>query len=315
MLSSLSMSPPEWAASTRRRSRKGDLDSSQRNREFEERVPVDDGVALWTATGGRGSAPVVLCHGGPGMWDYLQPVAESLASVARVHRWDQRGCGRSDRVGPYSFARCIADLESLRRHFGHERWFAVGHSWGAGLALRYSLAHPDRVLGVLYVSGTGAGQAWRAAYRRESDRRLTARQRERRDALARRARTAAEEREWRVLSYMTDVADPRRAVAIASGFADVPFAINVECNRALVDEEKRTVETDLLASCRHLDAPVLVVHGSGDPRPASALEPMLAALPRAEFVLMAGVGHLPWLEDPTAFGRIAREFVTGAAAR
>jgi proline iminopeptidase len=280
----------------------------------EERVPVDDGVVLWAATGGSGSVPVVLCHGGAGLWDYLQPVAESLSSVAHVYRWEQRGCGRSDRVGPYSITRYLADLEYLRHHFGHERWLAVGHSWGAGLALRYALAHPERVFGVLYVSGTGFGQAWREAYHREADRRLTANQRGRRDELARRRRTVAEEREWRVLSYLPDVGDPDRAVPIAAKFADVPYAINFDSNRALNDEEKRTVEADLLVRCRALDVSVLVVHGSRDPRPLSALDAMLAALPRAEFVLMDGVGHLPWLEEPAHFGRIARDFVTRAAA-
>jgi proline iminopeptidase len=281
-------------------------------RDIEERVSVDDGVVLWTASGGSGSVPVVLCHGGAGLWDYLEPVAESLSSVAHVHRWEQRGCGRSARVGPYSIARYIADLECLRRHFGHERWMAVGHSWGAGLALRYALAYPERVTGVLYVSGTGFGQAWRDPYHQEADRRLTANQRERRDELERRRRTAAEEREWRVLSYLPDVGDPDRAVPIAAAFADVPYTINFDCNKALNDQEKRTVESDLLVRCRALDVPVLVVHGSRDPRPLSALEAMLAALPRTEFVLMDGVGHLPWLEEPAHFGRIARDFVTRA---
>jgi proline iminopeptidase len=284
-------------------------------RDVEERVPVNDGVNLWTATGGAGPVPVVLCHGGAGLWDYLQPVAEALSSVARVHRWDQRGCGRSDRAGPYSLVRSIADLDALRRHFGHEAWTVVGHSFGAGLALHYALAHPDRARGVLYVSGTGIGQAWRAAYHREADRRLTATQRARRDELERRRRTAAEEREWRVLSYLPDVGDPDRAVTIATRFADVPFAINFECNSALNDEEKRTVEADLVASCRALDVPVLVVHGSRDPRPLSALESMLAALPRAELVPMDGVGHLPWLEDSASFARIARGFVAATNPR
>jgi proline iminopeptidase len=134
-------------------------------------VAIDDGVLLWTATGGSGSIPVVLCHGGAGLWDYLEPVAATLAPIARVHRWEQRGCGRSERTGPYSLARFTADIEVLRRNFGHERWLVFGHSWGAGLALRYALAHPQRTLGVLYVSGTGFGQAWRAAYHEEADRR------------------------------------------------------------------------------------------------------------------------------------------------
>jgi proline iminopeptidase len=29
---------------------------------------ADDGCSLWTADTGRGT-PLVLCHGGPGLWD------------------------------------------------------------------------------------------------------------------------------------------------------------------------------------------------------------------------------------------------------
>lgn len=276
-------------------------------------VAADDGVALWTATGGSGSMPVVLCHGGAGLWDYLEPVGEALAPLARVHRWEQRGCGRSQRAGPYSIARCLADMEFLRRHLGHRRWLVAGHSWGAGLALRYALAHPDRTLGVLYISGTGFGQSWRTAYHDEADRRLTPAQRERRDALAQRRRTPAEEREWRVLSYAPDVGDPRRAFDIAAAFADVPYAVNLECNRALNEEEERTDERDLLARCRRLDVPVRLVHGARDPRPAWAVQPVVDALPHAELTVLDGVGHLPWLEDPGAFHRIARDFVRDVA--
>jgi proline iminopeptidase len=283
--------------------------------EGEALVAMDDGVRLWTVTGGSGSVPVVLCHGGAGLWDYLEPVAAMLSPIARVYRWEQRGCGRSERTGPYSLGRYVADIEFLRRHFGHERWLVVGHSWGAGLALRYALAHPDRTLGVLYVSGTGFGQAWRAAYHEEADRRLTPAQRARRDALRERSRTAGEEQEWRTLSSAPDVGDPRRAFAVAARFADVPFAINFDCNQALNDEEKSTIEADVLDACRALDVPVRVVHGVRDPRPVWAVESLVAALPRAELTVLEGVGHLPWLEDPAAFGRVARRFVLDAAGR
>jgi proline iminopeptidase len=276
-------------------------------------VVMDDAVRLWTAVGGSGPVPVVLCHGGAGLWDYLEPVAAMLAPIARVHRWEQRGCGRSDRVGPYSIDRCAADIEVLRRHFDHERWLVVGHSWGAGLALRYALAHPERTLGVLYVSGTGFGQTWRAAYHEEADRRLTPAQRKRRDVLRQRSRTAGEEQEWRTLCYAPDVGDRRRAIAVAARFADVPFAINFDCNSALNAEEKQTNEDDMLDRCRALEVSVRVVHGSRDPRPVWAVEPLVAALPGAELTVLGGVGHLPWLEDPAAFQGIAREFVLDVA--
>lgn len=278
----------------------------------ERSVRVDDGVELWTATAGAGSTPVVLCHGGAGLWDYLGPVAELLADMALTHRWEQRGCGRSDRTGPYSIARYLADLEFLRRHFGHERWLVAGHSWGAGLALRYALAHPERVLGVLYVSGTGVGHAWRAAYHEEADRRLSAEQRRRRDELKSRERTAAEEQEWRILSFAPDLGDRRRAFELAAAFAAAPYAVNPECNKALNADEKRTVETDMLTACRGLDIPVCVVHGDRDPRPAWSVRSMVNALPDAEVAILDGVGHLPWLEDPDAFAPVVRGFVSAA---
>jgi proline iminopeptidase len=65
-------------------------------------VEVDDGVELWVErTGGGSGVPLVLCHGGPGLWDYLDDVAGLLYDKTRVIRWDQRGCGRSQRRGPY----------------------------------------------------------------------------------------------------------------------------------------------------------------------------------------------------------------------
>lgn len=65
-----------------------------------ERHVCANGASLWTATPGCGP-PVALCHGGQGIYDYLGPVAAMIDDVAAVRRYDQRGCGRSDDVGPY----------------------------------------------------------------------------------------------------------------------------------------------------------------------------------------------------------------------
>jgi|GEM_PF-2712205 len=77
-------------------------------------VRSDDGCRLWAEQSGDGP-PLVLCHGGPGLWDYLDPVARLLEDHARIIRWDQRGCGRSQRRGPYRIARFVADLDAIRR--------------------------------------------------------------------------------------------------------------------------------------------------------------------------------------------------------
>jgi pimeloyl-ACP methyl ester carboxylesterase len=65
-----------------------------------ELVETDDGIRLRTWTDGQPTElpPVLLVHGGPGMWDYLEPVARMLETHTVVHRYDQRGCG--DRTLP-----------------------------------------------------------------------------------------------------------------------------------------------------------------------------------------------------------------------
>lgn len=145
----------------------------------EEIITLDDGATLWTA--GSGSGPgLVLCHGGPGMHDYLAPVAHMLHDPYSVHRWDQRGAGRSLRRGPYTLARFVADLDALRAHFGYERWIVAGHSWGATLALHYALAHPDRTSALIYMSGTGLAWAkWKRAYHEEEEARFSPEERAR----------------------------------------------------------------------------------------------------------------------------------------
>ncbi len=105
-------------------------------------VITDDGVRMWTESQGSGPS-LALCHGGPGLWDYLQPLASLMDDVVRVHRFDQRGCGRSDgSEGPFTIHRYVADLEDIRRAMGLNNWIVAGHSWGATLALQYALAHP-----------------------------------------------------------------------------------------------------------------------------------------------------------------------------
>lgn len=120
-------------------------------------VVLEDGAQLWTATSGTGS-PVVLCHGGPGLWDYLSDLAVLLEDDHTVVRFEQRGCGRSTgRDGPFTVTQAVDDLDQLRRALGVDRWSVVGHSWGAELALRYAATHPGRTSAVAYLAGVGAG--------------------------------------------------------------------------------------------------------------------------------------------------------------
>ncbi len=260
---------------------------------------ADDGCRLWATSIGDG-APLILCHGGPGMWDYFEDVAEMLHGAFRVVRWDQRGCGRSERRGPYSIARSLADLDAVRDELAGPRTAVLGHSWGAHLALRYALEHRSRVSHLIYVSGTGvdADRGWHPHYKRN----LRAR-------LGTRLERPAKDRELAVLQWSADFADEGTARQHAERLATPWLGVNYECNEAINAEVKRELGA-VAAQCRSLDVPVLIVDGTEDIRPRWAVDSLYEALPDVQRVSLAGAGHLPWVENREEFTQAVTTFLS-----
>ncbi len=116
-------------------------------------MPLGGGhVMYWEQVGAARGSPVLFLHGGPG------------AGAGAVHRrffdphywrvviFDQRGAGRSRPLGSLvnnTTQDLVADIETLRRHLGIDRWLLFGGSWGSTLALAYAQAHPDRIRGLV----------------------------------------------------------------------------------------------------------------------------------------------------------------------
>lgn len=276
-------------------------------------IAADDGVELWVeVTGTAAGVPLVLCHGGPGMWDNLGPLAALLDHDRQVVRWDQRGCGRSRGAeGPFSVGQSLADLDAIRRALGIARWVVGGHSWGASLALRAVLADPTSAAGLLYLSGTGLGRNWHAAYEAAPADRLAPEQLARCEVLeSLPTRTPAEEVEWRALRWAPDFADTSRALELASIDATAPWQVNMACNAAINAETKTWDATAIRARCESLDVPALLVHGAQDPRPPFAIDDLAAAIPRAEVSIIDDAGHLPWLERPGAIAAVLRPWLS-----
>ena len=273
-------------------------------------VSADDGCRLWAERGGDGQ-PLVLCHGGPGLWDMFEPLAPVLTAMATVVRWDQRGCGRSQRHDPYTLDRFIADLDTVRHQLGGPAVTLFGHSWGATLALLYTLRHRDRVSKLIYVSGTGIdpGSTWKPAYGHNLRRGLGSHL-SRWEVLASRARTAVEDREYAVLQWSADFADPATAYQHAEAIATPWFDINWKCAAALNGEINTYLEdNDLVAACRALTVPTLIIDGALDIRPRTAVDSLHLCLPQVRRTTL-NTGHLPWVEDPDGFRDAVAAFLT-----
>ncbi|MBB4926903.1 alpha/beta fold hydrolase [Kitasatospora kifunensis] len=279
----------------------------------EELVTADDGGLLWTtASGTRGSRAFVFCHGGPGFWDTLGPIAELLDDVAFSVRWDQRGAGRSNHRGPYSVDRCIADLEAVRRHYELDRISVLGHSWGATLALQYALAHPDRVERLVYISGTGLSWDWYPEYEARQNAALAPHQARLTALAAKPELTDAERREQDLLYITADFPDPTTAPAHAEDQVTPWFPADPACNSAVNAETRSWDEQDLIKQCQALDVPTLIIDGSRDPRPRSAIDSLHRALPDVRRVVLERAGHVPWVDDDSSFASALRSFVVGS---
>lgn len=116
-------------------------------------LDVGDGHWLYVEeVGRRGGVPALFLHGGPGSGS--QHMHRRLFDPERFHAvlFDQRGAGRSH---PYlstaanTTRHLVADIETIRRHFGFDKMLIVGGSWGATLAIAYAEAHPERVAGMV----------------------------------------------------------------------------------------------------------------------------------------------------------------------
>ncbi|MGH9044897.1 MAG: alpha/beta fold hydrolase [Acidimicrobiales bacterium] len=282
----------------------------------EEVVELEDGGVLATVTEGEGR-PVVLCHGGPGGIDMLGPISAMINDGSRVHRYDQRACGRSSGGPPFTMARWVADLEALRDRWGHRSWVVGGHSFGAALALAYALEHPERTEAVVYVScfvRTVGQPDWFADYDRARLQAIPEAERDRFVELRRRDQAgglqAGEQAELRRMSARTDFGDPWAADRFGPEMEAELAAVNKIVNRELnIDFARYFAAGSMPARLRDLDLPVLVVHGDADPRPTAAAEALANVLPHSTLIVLPGIGHHPHLEAPEPFRHVIRDFL------
>jgi pimeloyl-ACP methyl ester carboxylesterase len=123
-----------------------------------ERTRLDDIEIEWERTG-PGDRPFVLVHGFTGSRDDWADVLPALAELGPTITLDQRGHGGSTNPGrpeAYSLERLVLDLTAFLDAMEIERCDLLGHSMGGMVALRFTLAHPERVASLVLMD-TSAG--------------------------------------------------------------------------------------------------------------------------------------------------------------
>lgn len=280
--------------------------------------PIDVGGArLWTLREGSGP-PLAMLHGGPGLWDYLDVPASMVDDLVTVHRYDQRGGGRSSKAPPYDVATFVADIEALREHWGYERWFAGGHSWGADLATAYAAQYPERVLGLLWIDGTGPIHDWGDEYHLNASARRSEADNARLGELdtlrggEAGGWTEELDHEYCALTWSADFADRDGAVERAGALWRAPGPA-YDVNAAVVADWRRMLGDGFLAEVQAIAAPSLLIHGAADPRPPRVAERLAEMLRGSELEVVKGAGHFPWVEQPDAIREAMRSFIVNVA--
>ena len=102
-----------------------------------------------------GTGPAIVCiHGLTANHVCWLSMADILAPKHRLIGYDLRGRGDSDKPpAGYSLDQHGRDLLALLDHFGLKKAILMGHSLGAHIALKFSVAHPERVSKMVLVDG------------------------------------------------------------------------------------------------------------------------------------------------------------------
>jgi pimeloyl-ACP methyl ester carboxylesterase len=107
--------------------------------------------------GPRDAPPLVLVHGFSASLHAWEPWVQRLSPEFRVITLDLPGHGLTRAPADYeaATARSVAIVDQLTRHLGVERFVLGGNSMGGGVAWNYTLAHPERVRGLVLVDAAG----------------------------------------------------------------------------------------------------------------------------------------------------------------
>ncbi|HEX9672301.1 MAG TPA: alpha/beta fold hydrolase [Burkholderiales bacterium] len=256
-----------------------------------------DGARLAYAVSGSGPpllrAPHWITHleHDAAVWGHL---LDALGRRFTLVRFDQRGCGLSDRgVVDISFEAWVRDLESVADAARLERFAVLGVSQGAAIAIAYAARHPERVSHLILYGGYAQGWA---------NRDLSAHEREKLDTLGKLIELGWNGKDPSLRQVFTMQFIPGAGREQVRAFNEL-MRISAATETAL-RIYRAFGAIDVRAEAPRVRCPTLVLHTTGDLRVPFEEGRLLAGLiPGARFVPLESENHL-LLEDEPALPRL-----------
>jgi proline iminopeptidase len=268
--------------------------------------------------------PVLFLHGGPGHdHQFMRALAAPLTQQFRCVLADQRGTGKSHLrpIDAHSLHvdRFLDDIDALRRHLGVDQVTLVGWSWGAALAMMYSLAYPGQVARLAMVSPGPIPYEMVAVYLANLLRPLAAEERHTVAMLLEESRAAFQT--GNPVAY-NDIYRRRMEVMFRIWFYD-PLVAQQHLPSFLeaIDPYRAAhVEEHVIASLgqfqgwqnmAQLTMPALVLYGYQDFEPITQAYILREWMPQLQIQWLNECGHWPWLEQPEQFYPMLEAFLRG----
>ena len=255
----------------------------------------------WAKYGELGAPRLVVLHGGPGADHcYLLPQMLHLGERYDLLFYDQRGGGRSksDPQVPITWRTHVEDLGAVVTEFGLEPLSLVGYSWGAMLALLYTVEqrrnpHLVPVARLALISPAPMTREYRRAFESEFARRQQSPDIVRmREVLAKSGLRERDPEAYRQRAF---------ELGVAGYFADPAKARDLTPFRVVGRVQQSVWESlgdfDLSRELEGIRIPSIVIHGRDDPIPlASSVE--AARVIGTNLVVLDDCGHVPYVEQP-----------------
>jgi pimeloyl-ACP methyl ester carboxylesterase len=251
----------------------------------------------------RGEGPVlVLLHGQSINLLAWQPAAELLARDHRVISVDLPGHGLTgpDPAGRYTLAGMAESIDALMISLGVPRFALAGNSLGGGIALRYALAHPEKLDALVLVDAAGSAimdmGGGPVAFRLEAS------------VLG--ALIQWFTPQWSVRAVLADTfADPSRLTdeEVTSTYELLLRAGNRAAQRQTL---MGGLDPEIAARIAEIRTPTLVLWGRQDAwiGPANA-DWFGSHLPNSTVMVLDGLGHMPMLEGPAKSAEAMEAFL------
>jgi pimeloyl-ACP methyl ester carboxylesterase len=236
-------------------------------------APVN-GIRMFYATYGHGE-PVVMIHGGLANSSYWGLQIPVLARQYQVIVVDSRGQGRSTRTPePISYELMASDVLALLDFLKVRRTSLIGWSDGAIIGLQIAIYHPERLERLFAFAGnsdpSGTKKAIGSAAFAAYGRRV--------------------EQEYKVLSPTPDAFNSFRA----------------DLSRMWASQPRFTAR-----QLQGITVPTWIVDGDHDEIiKRQDTEWMASQIPGSRELILPGVGHFAFLQDPAAFDEAVLRFLS-----